>query len=165
MLKQWCHQKCLPTCVVKQRQHLCCQIVMAANNIYTVHSYLQHILFSNQQYEKLMKLLSWKSPFLSLSHWHCCQQCFHFFLRDLLQSNQTLCPGWGFLKLLSLSNVSMNFISVHKHPAEAANLCCFDGLSHSLYEAQSTNTCKTSLNTCPLNIANASAKTLSWNPL
>ena len=84
-----------------------------------------------------------------------------FFLRDVLQFNQTLCLGWGFLKLLSLSYVSMNFVSVHIYPAEAANLCCFDGFSPSLCDSQSANTCKTSFNTCPLNIANASTRTHS----
>lgn len=47
----------------KQCQHLCSQIVMAANIIYTMHSYFQCVLFQMQQYEKLMKLLSWKRPF------------------------------------------------------------------------------------------------------
>lgn len=81
-----------------------------------------------------------------------------FFPRDLLQSNQTLRLGLGFLKLLSLSSVSMNFILVHIHPTEAANLCRFDGFSPSLCDA---NTCKTSFNTRPLNIANAAAQTHS----
>lgn len=44
LLKQWCHQKKKKK-KVKHCQHLRRQIVMAANNIYTTHSYLQCILF------------------------------------------------------------------------------------------------------------------------
>lgn len=62
-----------------------------------------------------------------------------------------------FLKLLSHSNDSM-ILAIHTYPAEAANLCCFDGFSLSLRDAQSAHPCKTGFKTCPLNIANAAAE-------
>lgn len=161
--KQWCHLKRLASCEVKKRQHLCCQIVMAANNIYAVHSYLARIVQKNPTIWKADEAAVIKKSFC-VCHIDIAANCVFIaplFLRDRLQFNQTPPLGWGFLKLLSQSNVSMNFISILTCPAEAANLGCFDGFSPSLFDSQSANTCKTSFNTCPLNIANASAKTHS----
>lgn len=64
MPKQWCHQKKrLPTREAKRRQHLRCQIVMAANNIYSEHLCFQCLLFRNRCFEKLTRLLPRRSLF------------------------------------------------------------------------------------------------------